>query len=273
MELLHLASMEDDQLPPNSHIPDNDWLEDEDVRRDTLYTISSIIVKTYVNLDVSGNCANNDDKKLEYSQLLISVGLLYLEFCDGIKEGDGTRVLRCWRYMFLIFKCTERINYSIEAFTMLAQHHFLFSQRQSHQLIWGRFVNVHGLPARNIPCDLYMEHLNRICKNAVSGLGANKTPDALLRVGKVVGILDEVMKKFDEENNIAERSGKHTVPSYKRDMNTMVRILMTERNLHYSKGRQHPSFPNITRNPMSNIDHEQLLSWMYMQLNILIHGF
>lgn len=72
-----------------------------------------------------------------------------------------------------------RKNYAIEAFTLLSQYHFLYSKRQAQQLLWGRFVNTHGLPARNIPCDLYMEHLNRVCKDAVNGLHANKTPDTL----------------------------------------------------------------------------------------------
>ena len=94
---------------------------------------------------------------------------------------------------------------------MLAQHHFLLSRRQAHQLIWGRFINVDGLPARNIPCSLFMEHLNRMCKNAVDGLGANKTANALVRVGRVVGVVDEVTKKFDEDNNVVTRSGKHTI--------------------------------------------------------------
>lgn len=273
MELLNVVNLDDAQLPPNPLIPENDWLEDEDVRRDTLYAISSTIVKKYVDLDLSGNGTKNDDSKLEYSRLLLSVGLLYFEFCDGIKEGDGTRVLRCWRYFLLIFKCTGRVNYSIEAFTMLAQYHFLFSRRQAHQLIWGRFINVHGLPARNIPCDLYMEHLNRVCKNAVDGLGANKTPNALTRVGKVVGVLDEVMKKFDEDNNIAERSGKHTVSSYAKDMKTIVGVLLNEHVLQYSQKRYHHSYPNIQRNPISLIDREALLSWMYTQLNKLVHGF
>ena len=126
----------------------------------------------------------DDDKVLEYSKLVFSCGLLYAEYCDAIKEGGGLRVVRCWRYMLLFFTRTQRKNYSIEAFSLLAQYHFLFSQRQVHQLVWGRFINVHGLPGRNIPCDLYMEHLNRVVKDVVHGLKANKTPEALVRVIK-----------------------------------------------------------------------------------------
>lgn len=130
----------------------------------------------YVDLEVdyssngSGTGDDDVDHKFKYSRLVISVGLLYWEYCDG----DGLRVLRCWRYMLLLFKSTNRINYSIEAFMLLAQYQFCFSKRQ---LVWGRFINVHGLPA---PCDLYMEHLNRVCKDALKGLGANRAVKALV---------------------------------------------------------------------------------------------
>ena len=43
----------------------------------------------------------------------------------------------------IVFKACGRKNYAIEAFTMLAQYHFLFSDRMCMQLIWSRTVNVH----------------------------------------------------------------------------------------------------------------------------------
>ena len=229
----------------------------------------------FVDLDteLTGVNAADDDKKLEYSKLVISLGLLYFEFCDAIKEGDGIRVLRCWRYMLLLFKCTDRVNYSIEAFTMLAQYHFLFSQCQAHQLLWSRFINVHGLPSHNIPCDLFMEHLNRVCKDAVRGLGANKTPQALVKIGRVVGILDNVMINFDEDNMVKQQSGRHEVANFRKDMITVVKVLINEELLVYKPHRKHETFGSVDRNPIQGIDHEQLLSWMYIQLNHLIHGF
>lgn len=112
-----------------------------------------------------------------------------MEFCDSIREGDGHRILRCWRYLML---ATKRKNYSIEALNLLAQYHFFLSQRQAQQLIWSR-INTHGISGRNIPADLFMEHLNRVCKEAVLNLGSHKTPRALERVGKCVGVIAELL--------------------------------------------------------------------------------
>ena len=49
-----------------------------------------------------------------------------------------------------------------------------------------------------------MEHLNRVCKDAVHSLGANKTPKALVKVAKVISTLDEVLQNFDQDNSIKE---------------------------------------------------------------------
>ena len=46
MELLHITDMEDMQLPPNTFVAEDDWLQDEDVCRDTLYAVSAAIVET-----------------------------------------------------------------------------------------------------------------------------------------------------------------------------------------------------------------------------------
>ena len=82
--------------------------------------------------------------------------LLYMEFCDTIKEGDGHQILRCWRYFIMLFNETKRTNYSSEAFTLLAQYHFLRSPRAAMQHIWNRTINVHGCAGKNISCDLHM---------------------------------------------------------------------------------------------------------------------
>ena len=81
----------------------------------------------------------------EYSRQLLSVGMLYIEYADAIREGDGERVHRCWKYLLPMFKSAGRTNYSIEAVTLLNQYEFRLTPRQSAELMWGRFINVHGV--------------------------------------------------------------------------------------------------------------------------------
>ena len=94
------------------------------------------------------------DHVKEYAHDVLSLGLLYLEFSDAIREGDGERIIRCWKYLSLLFRDSGRTNYSSEAFALLVQYHFLFSERLRTQLMWSRSVNVYGLPGRNISCEL-----------------------------------------------------------------------------------------------------------------------
>ena len=52
-----------------------------------------------------------------------------------------------------------------------------------------------------------MVHLNRICKQAVAYLGANKTSASLLKISHALGMLQKVMHNFD---NIL---GLHVAPN------------------------------------------------------------
>ena len=119
-----------------------------------------------------------------YACEALTLGLLLQEFKDAIREGDGNRVMTVWKYFFLLFKSTGRKNYALEAFTLLVQYHFILPPALAEQLKWCRFINNHGIPGRNISMDLHMEHLNRLCKTAIEGLGANKSQKAIIRVGK-----------------------------------------------------------------------------------------
>lgn len=103
--------------------------------------------------DDSNQLDEISDKVQCYATELLSYGLLYTEFSDAIREGDGLRVLRCWRYLMLFFKAHRRYNYSIEAVNLLSQYHFFLTPRQAEQLLWSRFINTHGIPGRNIAAE------------------------------------------------------------------------------------------------------------------------
>lgn len=65
---------------------------------------------------------------------MVSLGLLYLDFKDAVREGDGERVLLDWKYLFLLFKASGRKNYAIEAITLLTQYHITLPPNLAEQL-------------------------------------------------------------------------------------------------------------------------------------------
>ena len=90
-----------------------------------------------------------------------------------------------------------------------------------------------------------MEHLNRVCKECITGLGANKTTTAIQRIGKAMGPLEGVLDNFDKLINASAVSGKHKVAPMDLDIKKIVSELVTSGILEEQSGRFHTSFPNF----------------------------
>ena len=223
-----------------------------------------------------GTLSSKSEEKLDldgiqsYASDILSLGLLYMEFCDGIHEGDGVRIIRCWRFFLLIFKASDRRNYAIEAFILLAQEKFLLSPRMTTQLKYNRTVNIHGRKGKNIPCDLHMEHLNRECKESLLSLGSNLTDNAIQRVGKSLSKTLKFLHSFDLENNIPLSSGKHTKRSVSEDMTKLIKQLHHSSRVFINKGLSHKTFPSFTTNIMNKVDLDKLKVWMKEQRKKLL---
>ena len=177
---------------------------------------------------------------------MLSLGCFYLELSDAIKEGDGERVLR----------------YSVEALNMLCQYQYDFSPRLAQELIWSRFISTHSSPGRNIPEDLHQEHLNRLVKESIRGLGANKTEAAITRVGKALGSLFPVIQRFDEENGVHKPSGALKLPSVSKDRDLIIKHLLkcdvfsTHNNSTFAKPKDF----------LHSINHDTILAWITSHL-------
>ena len=139
---------------------------------------------------------------MDYWRSLLEFGTFYLEYSDAIREGDGEHLLKCWRYLLHICKSADRRNNAVEVLNMLCQYEFELPPQQDQELIWSRFISTHASPRHNIPEDLHQEHLNRVIKDAIRDLGANKTEVAIVHAGEALGTLDPVLWKFDVENNV-----------------------------------------------------------------------
>ena len=75
-------------------------------------------------------------------------------------------------------------------------------------MLWGRFINNEGGQGCNIPADLHMEHLNCLIKDAVGHLGANKTPQAIMRASKALGALKGILVQFHKNSKVWQPHSK-----------------------------------------------------------------
>ena len=190
---------------------------------------------------------NDDESTVDgihlYATELLTVAMVWHGFHDASKEGDGERILRYWKLLLVFFKSTNRRNYAKEAVNLLFQYHCKFSDRQKHQLLWGRCVNVSGVEGANIPCDLHMEHLNRRLKTMIRHMGANVKPKSIIRAGKAIHVVHRLCKKFEEQTVSRGHSDRHKVPSFGQDFHTILDQLTTDNVfLTQSTQRKHPSF-------------------------------
>ena len=276
MTEFEMSSM--DTTPSATLFPPSSAKDDTLQRRRTLLDAVQKVLDKHVKFSLKEHDDEDEDETSEesdhvqeYAREVLTLGLLYMEFVDAIREGDGERIFRCWRYFLLLFKATDRRNYSIEAFTLLIQHHFMFSKRMRMQLQWSRTVNVHGRPGKNVSCDLHMEHLNRECKGSISGLGANITDDAIQRVGKSLRTSTKILSNFDLQNSIQPESGYHTIRSSDADISKLLKQIHNDSQVFSNvPGRKHSNFPHFQSNLVQHLSKPKLLQWFQERLQQLL---
>lgn len=137
-------------------------IEDNPTNFDTIGQLAQDVVKKFTDLTSYGTQPMEyADEVNQYTKDTITLGLIWAAFHDATREGDGERIVDIWRHLLLIFRLSGRTNYAQEAATLLTQLEYLVSPRMKYQMMYSRFVNVHGQIGKNVPCDLHMEHLNR----------------------------------------------------------------------------------------------------------------
>ena len=243
----------------------------------------SISTSQILNSDSEGEDVNeysdsptqstSTDDVQRYAKELMSPGSIYCELCDGIRERTGPRIFHCFKYMLPLFNASDRVNYSSEIFCILAQHRFLFSERLSHQLQWSRFVNTQGKPGKNIPCDLHVEHMNRIVKNAVRGLGANKSEKTIIRTGKCVDTIAKLLTKFDEDQGVKSTSNYHSTASEAQDLELLLNELGTHINPFMQIPNRHHNNIKVPKTTLlQQVDPEKFSSWLDQKWCALLAG-
>ena len=165
-----------------------------------------------------------------------------MEFIDAVKEGDGQRILTCWKYMLLYFKISHKTKYSIEAFHLLAHYNYINSERLCRQLLWICTINVHGKPGKNISMDLHMERLNGDFKTVVSHLGSDTLGPSLQRTGRALKILREIQAHYDKVTCVTTETAYHSSRNSNKDLPMVIEQLQKAEVFRMVENRQHQQF-------------------------------
>ena len=135
-------------------------------------SLARLIVNMYVRM-LPDAAPKIEDQGYNYSCEIITLGLLWFNYLDSTKEGDGGRVMALWKFLMVIFRKTGHRNYAKEAASLLIEYHFTASERKAAQMRDSRFINTKGREGCDMACDLFMEHLNRRLKGMIRQMGAS----------------------------------------------------------------------------------------------------
>ena len=162
----------------------------------------------------------------------------------------------------LHFRDEHRTKYALEAFTLVAQVEALFPPKQAYELLWNRTCNTQGGPGRNIPLDLYNEHLNRVFKDDLNTFRAQITQRSVKRSAQALGPMMKFLENIDVVIQHHPDSGMHTSADQKQDFDSILMMLNDAKIMHKQPGRVHKSFKNFTADPFHRLDHDKLLQWL-----------
>ena len=90
-----------DDEPDPTIVPSDLKFKDKNKKEEVLSQVTKKIVDGFINLSIlskapHSTCKRSDrnvDGVLKYAQELLTLSLLYAEFHDSIREGDGLRIL------------------------------------------------------------------------------------------------------------------------------------------------------------------------------------
>ena len=225
------------------------------------------VIEEFVVVNYPTAAKKDDDHVRAYAKEVLSLGLLLMEFVDSVREACGERIFRCWRYFLPLFKCSDRTNYSVEAFNLLFEYEYALTPRMKQQMMWERTVNVHGKQGRNVSMDLHMEHINKECKQAMGSLGSNIGEKAVGRIGRSIGEVMKVTQNFDSVNKVREESGHHPRRTVQLDMEKLLAQLQDDDVYGHVRGRKHSKFKKIQANMTRKLLVSTLSKWMKEQVH------
>lgn len=211
---------------------------------------------------VESQASQNTDGVFNYHSGFLKLALLERDFQDSIKEGDGQRIVRLWKFKMLHFKQAGRNKYSLEALKLLLDIHALQSSSVGHRLMWNRTINAGGGAGNNIALDLNCEHFVRLTKDVMAKQGANMQFDIAQPMSRTIGELTHLMKNYDDDCEIQPESGHHPEPNKEADISKIIGVLQTYKVFSLTPGRRYTAFQNTTANPLHRLKLPEVVHWI-----------
>jgi len=204
------------------------------------------------------------DDIYNYNCALMTDAMLFFNFLDAIREGDGERVMRQYKYFLLYCRADDShsTKYALEILYQFFLVYALLSERDRERFVWNRFVNNHSEKGANIPLDEDMEHSNNFVKQGIRNLGPNLSESAISRVCKAANATRPMLGKLDSSLKRETRSGKHPEASAEKDLEELVKRAVNFDVFTETEGRSYQTFSGFKRDRLEELDLSSLYKWI-----------
>lgn len=265
----HIGLPNTDIVPEN--IPDTTEMSNEEIRSWLIDQVSPIIQNVIKSTKSSLNGAyiqeTNPDPVFNYGNIVLELGLIYMDLCNIMKNPNRERLLVVMKYLMIILKGhNNRSKYALEILRLLCHQYALLSERSAHETIYGLFVNT---GRTIIPADLQMEYLVRLTKGHLRSMCSNVTEKSLVKRSSSFFGMNEISEHFDNETNTIKRAQKHKRLSSFEDEKKIISCLRVTRPFLEISGRQVESIKKVPKNPVAKLDLEAFIKWIeYHKINL-----
>ena len=195
-----------------------------------------------------------------YAKEFTKIALLYRDTADSYKMGDGPRVFRNIKFLFLLLGPGTHYKYRLWLWRALAYDLALLSEYERHEYKHNISVNLVGGIRNCITNDNLVEIHVRKIKEAMRAMGPNVTYKAARRMAKCVDVLSAISDRFSRP-----RSGKHGEVKTASDVRDMANCLLSANVFMRHPGREHPTYPNFPSNVLLDVDLVHLYEWIDKQ--------
>ena len=207
---------------------------------------------------------SKEDNVFNYGCLHLSLGLLLHNADDSVKEGDGERLMRVWKFLTFVFRSHGKHKYALAGLHLMASRLALLTPRQAHRLTWNRFANKQGGVGKCISRDLRVEQINHVSKQAIRGIGVpNVTPASIQSTTQSTGSLEKLLVTSSKDLGMTTQSTHHTNKTRQAVFTSILNQLNTKAKMFdFVPGRKFESFPKVTRSIYSSLDKKKLHRWI-----------
>ena len=207
--------------------------------------------------------SSHSDKVQNYALLAMEFGFVLKNFLGCIKTPNRQRMLRTVKLMMILLKADSyQSKYADEILRFLVHQLCILSEEEANLMFYSMFVNTKGDVDSFVPCDLMMEFMVRAVKKHIKHMHSNKTESNIDRKTGALASLNSLVKTYDNDTGVLQRSKKHTKSSQESDELSMAEDLHSLKPFTADTGRAHSHFKNVQPSMLGLLDYDYFLKWV-----------